>query len=131
MDKICGMLLSSLLLLAIQMYHIRLSYILLGPTLCICSLMLLNAENGEWFWNRYHVSYFPDKAHKVKRANKFETPGLETDIHGTITAAKVPLVSLIEDTPKLRARCLNTSEKWKDTDFRQLNVEKGCSSKNE
>jgi hypothetical protein len=42
-----------------------------------------------------------NKAHKVRRANKFETPGLETDIHGNIAAAKLPLVSLIGGTPKL------------------------------
>jgi hypothetical protein len=73
----------------------------------------------------------PNKAHKVRRANKFETPRLESDIHGNITAAKVPLVSLIGGTPKLRDRCVNTSEKWKDTDLIQLHVEKGFSSKNE
>ena len=66
--------------------------------LCSCNLILLDAEKEEWFCNRCHVSYFPNKGQKVKRANKFETPGPLTDAHGNITGEKTPIVSMVEDT---------------------------------
>jgi hypothetical protein len=53
--------------------------------LCSCNLILLDAEKEEWFCNRCNISYFPNKGQKVKLANKFETPGPETDKHGNIT----------------------------------------------
>jgi hypothetical protein len=61
---------------------------------------LLDAQNEEWFCTRCNVSYFPNKGEKVKRANKFETPGPLTDAHGNITGEKLPIVSIIDDTPK-------------------------------
>jgi hypothetical protein len=67
--------------------------------LCSCNLTLLDAEKEEWFCNRCHVSYFPNKGQKVKRANKFETPGPLTDAHGNITGEKTPLVAMVDDTP--------------------------------
>jgi hypothetical protein len=68
--------------------------------LCSCNLTLLDAEKEEWFCTRCNVSYFPNKGEKVKRANKFETPGPQTDKHGNITGDKMPLVSMVEDTPE-------------------------------
>jgi hypothetical protein len=35
---------------------------------------------------------------KVKRANKFSTPGPETDKHGNITGDRMPLVSMVDDS---------------------------------
>ena len=67
--------------------------------LCSCSLILLDAEKEEWFCTRCNVSYFPNKGEKVKRANKFETPGPLTDKHGNITGEKTPIVSIVEDGP--------------------------------
>jgi hypothetical protein len=58
----------------------------------------LDAEKEEWFCTRCNVSYFPNKGEKVKRANKFETPGPLTDAHGNITGDKTPLVSMIDDS---------------------------------
>jgi hypothetical protein len=72
--------------------------------LCSCNLILLDAEKEEWFCNRCNVSYFPNKGDKVKRANKFETPGPQTDVHGNITGDKMPLVSMIEDSPTTAPR---------------------------
>jgi hypothetical protein len=54
--------------------------------LCSCNLILLDAEREEWFCNRCHVSYSPNKGEKLKRANKFETP--ETYKHGNITGER-------------------------------------------
>jgi hypothetical protein len=51
---------------------------------------------------RCNISYYPNKGDKVKRANKFETPGPLTDAHGNITGEKTPIVSMIDDTPNLR-----------------------------
>jgi hypothetical protein len=62
--------------------------------LCSCSLILLDAEKEEWFCNRCHVSYFPNKGQKVKRANKFETPGEEPNV----------LVSMVDHTSQLRPK---------------------------
>lgn len=62
--------------------------------LCGCNLILLDVQNEEWFCNRCHVSYFPDKGEKVKRANKFETPHKQD--------SKV-LVSMVEDSPTTAA----------------------------
>jgi hypothetical protein len=59
--------------------------------LCNCNLVLLDPQTEEWFCNRCHVSYYPNKGEKVKRANKFETPGPLTDAHGNITGEKTPL----------------------------------------
>ena len=66
--------------------------------LCSCNLILLDAEKEEWFCTRCNISYFPNKGEKVKRANKFSTPGPETDKHGNIIGEKVPIVSMIDDT---------------------------------
>jgi hypothetical protein len=52
----------------------------------------------EWYCNRCNVSYFPNKGERVKRANKFETPGPNTDIHGNIMGEKRPIVSMINDS---------------------------------
>ena len=46
--------------------------------LCCCNLILLDAQKEEWFCDRCNVSYFPNKGEKIKRANKFSTPGPET-----------------------------------------------------
>lgn len=67
--------------------------------LCSCNLTLLDAQKEEWFCTRCNVSYFPNKGEKVKRANKFETPGPLTDAHGNITGEKTPIVSMVEDGP--------------------------------
>jgi hypothetical protein len=62
--------------------------------LCSCSLILLDAEKEEWFCTRCNVSYFPNKGDKVKRANKFETPGDEPNI----------IVSMVNDSTMLRPK---------------------------
>ena len=67
--------------------------------LCNCKLVLFDAQIEEWFCTRCNISYFPNKGERVKRANKFETPGPNTDIHGNITGEKRPIVSMIEDSP--------------------------------
>jgi hypothetical protein len=67
--------------------------------LCNCSLVLIDPQTEEWFCTRCNVSYFPNKGQKVKRANKFETPGPLTDAHGNITGEKTPLVAMVDDTP--------------------------------
>jgi hypothetical protein len=67
--------------------------------LCSCNLTLLDAQKEEWFCTRCNVSYFPNKGEKVKRANKFETPGPLTDAHGNITGEKTPIVAMVDDTP--------------------------------
>jgi len=69
--------------------------------LCNCKLVLFDAQKEEWFCTRCNVSYYPNKGEKVKRANKFETPGPNTDIHGNITGEKRPIVSMIDNTPNL------------------------------
>jgi hypothetical protein len=66
--------------------------------LCSCNLTLLDAQKEEWFCTRCNVSYFPNKGQKVKRANRFETPGPLTDSHGNITGEKMPLISMVDDT---------------------------------
>jgi hypothetical protein len=68
--------------------------------LCNCNLTLLDPKAEEWFCTRCNISYYPNKGEKVKRANKFDTPGPMTDIHGNITGEKMPLVSIVDDTPK-------------------------------
>jgi hypothetical protein len=68
--------------------------------LCSCNLTLLDAQKEEWFCTRCNISYFPNKGEKVKRADKFETPGPLTDKHGNIIGEKTPLVSIIDDNPK-------------------------------
>jgi hypothetical protein len=67
--------------------------------LCSCNLILLDAEKEEWFCTRCNVSYFPNKGDKVKRGNKFETPGPLTDSHGNIIGKKGPLISMVDDGP--------------------------------
>ena len=66
-----------------------------------CNLSLLDAEKEEWICTRCNVSYFPNRGEKVKRANRFETPGPETDKHGNITGEKMPLVSIVKDDKEL------------------------------
>ena len=64
--------------------------------LCSCNLILLDPQKEEWFCNRCHVSYFPNKGQKVRRANKFTTPGDEKD--------KIPAVYMIDDSAATYSR---------------------------
>jgi hypothetical protein len=73
--------------------------------LCSCNLTLLDAQKEEWFCTRCNISYFPNKGEKVKRADKFETPGPLTDKHGNIIGEKTPLVSIIDDKHSLANQC--------------------------
>jgi hypothetical protein len=72
--------------------------------LCNCNLILLDAENEEWVCLRCNVSYFPNRGEKVKRANKFSTPGPETDKHGNIIGDRTPLVSIVDDAAATNVR---------------------------
>jgi hypothetical protein len=72
--------------------------------LCNCNLVLVDPQTKEWFCTRCNISYYPNKGEKVKRANKFETPGPLTDKHGNIIGKKVPLVAMVDDAPNLRPR---------------------------
>jgi hypothetical protein len=65
--------------------------------LCNRNLILLDPQKEEWYCSHCKVSYFPNKGEKVKRPNKFETPGPLTDSKGNIIGDKVPLVSMIND----------------------------------
>jgi hypothetical protein len=58
---------------------------------CNCNLVLLDPQAEEWYCNRCCISYFPAKE-KVKRANKFETPGDKPNV----------IVSMVNDEPSLR-----------------------------
>jgi hypothetical protein len=69
--------------------------------LCNCKLVLFDAQKEDWYCSRCNVSYYPNKGEKVKRANKFETPGPAIDKHGNITGEKRPIVSMINNTPNL------------------------------
>ncbi|MFZ0344619.1 MAG: hypothetical protein WAL24_05630 [Nitrososphaeraceae archaeon] len=69
--------------------------------LCSCNLVLADPQKEEWFCTRCNISYYPNKGEKVKRANKFETPGPNTDIHGNITGDKRPIVSMVDNIPNL------------------------------
>ena len=69
--------------------------------LCSCNLVLFDAQMEEWYCNRCNVSYFPNKGEKVKRGNKFSTPGPNTDKHGNIIGDKMPIFAMIDDNPKL------------------------------
>jgi hypothetical protein len=65
--------------------------------LCSRNLVLLDAQKEEWYCNRCSKSYYPNKGEKVKRANKFSTPGPETDKHGNIIGDKMPIVTMVDD----------------------------------
>ena len=69
--------------------------------LCNCKLVLFDAQAESWNCNRCNVFYFPNKGERVKRANRFETPGPSIDIHGNITGEKGPIVSMVDNTPNL------------------------------
>jgi hypothetical protein len=69
--------------------------------LCSCNLVLLDAQKEEWYCNRCSISYFPNKGEKVKRANKFVTPGPATDEHGNITGVKRPIFAMVKDDVEL------------------------------
>jgi hypothetical protein len=62
---------------------------------------LLDPQKEEWFCSRCNVSYYPNKGEKVKRANKFSTPGPQTDAHWNITGQKMHLVSIVLDDKEL------------------------------
>jgi hypothetical protein len=77
---------------------------------CNCNLVLIDPQTEEWFCNRCHISYFPNKGEKVKRANKFETPGPETDAHGNIiNKERIPPVAMVGDTANARKSKLPAS----------------------
>jgi hypothetical protein len=66
--------------------------------------ILLDAEKGECYCNRCSVSYYPNGGDKVRRGNKFSTPGSQTDRHGNIIGDKVPIVSMVDDAAATNAR---------------------------
>jgi hypothetical protein len=68
--------------------------------LCNRNLVLLDAQKEEWYCNRCSVSYYPTKE-KVRRANKFDTPGPATDEHGNITGSKAPLFAMVNSPANL------------------------------
>jgi hypothetical protein len=89
--------------------------------LCSCNLTLLDAQEEEWFCTRCNISYFPSKGEKVKRANKFETPGPLTDSHGNITGEKMPLLSMVDDTPRTHPKG-SMSKYFKEIERRGLKI---------
>jgi len=62
------------------------------------------------------------KKQNVKRANKFSTPGPMTDSQ-VISQEKMPLVSIIDDTPKSKDSMPNTSKKWRNTDLKSQDLQ--------
>ena len=66
--------------------------------LCSCNLVLFDAHKEEWYCSRCNVSHFPNKGERVKRANKFETPGPLTDNHGNIIGDRRPIVAMINNS---------------------------------
>jgi hypothetical protein len=77
-----------------------------GPFYCNhCNRKLdcLDQDTREYLCTYCNISYYPDYQN-VKRANKFETPGPETDIHGNV---------LTQDKPLLAAICPETWTKKK------------------
>jgi hypothetical protein len=78
-----------------------------GPFYCnYCNRKLdcLGQDTREYLCTYCNISYFPYHQN-VKRANKFETPGPETDIHGNV---------LTQDKPLLTAICPETWTKKKE-----------------
>jgi hypothetical protein len=72
-------------------------------SLCNCKLCPLNNDKEEYVCTRCNISYFP-KGEKVKRANKFATPGPLTDEHGNITGDKTMIVSMVEEPSMIRLK---------------------------
>ena len=72
--------------------------ITLGSLTKIPKYVLADVQKEEWFCSRCSVSYFPNKGERVKRANKFETPGPLTDNHGNIIGDKRPIVAMIDNS---------------------------------
>jgi hypothetical protein len=66
--------------------------------LCNSNLVLLDATKEEWYCNRCSVSYYPNRGEKVRKANKFDTPGPKTDAHGNITGSKAPIFAMVDNT---------------------------------
>jgi hypothetical protein len=66
--------------------------------LCSCNLVLSDPKTEEWFCTRCNIPYYPAKE-KVKRPNRFTTPGPEIDEHGNIIGdnGKAPLLSIVEN----------------------------------
>src|SRR5215207_7880454 len=62
------------------------------------------------------------KKQNVKRANKFSTPGPMTDSQ-VISQEKMPLVSIIDDTPKSKDSMPDTSKKWRNTDLKSQDLQ--------
>ena len=64
-------------------------------SLCNRSLSPLDETKEEYVCTNCNISYYPNQGEKVKRANKFATPGPLTDDHGNITGDKGPIVSMV------------------------------------
>lgn len=70
-------------------------------SLCNCKLSPLDESKEEFVCSRCNISYFPKKGEKVKRANKFSTPGPLTNERGDIIGDKTPIVSIVHDKEEL------------------------------
>jgi hypothetical protein len=68
--------------------------------LCNCKLVLFDAQKKNGIVTDV-TSVISQTKERVKRPNKFETPGPTIDKHGNITGEKRPIVSMIDNTPNL------------------------------
>ena len=73
-------------------------------SLCNRKLSPLNNDKEEFVCTHCNISYYPKKGEKVKRANKFATPGPLTDAHGNITGDKTMIVSMVEESSMIRPK---------------------------
>ena len=65
-------------------------------SLCNRNLTPMNNDKDEFVCTHCNISYYP-KREKVKRANKFSTPGPITNDRGDIIGDRTPIVSMIND----------------------------------
>jgi hypothetical protein len=65
-------------------------------TCVAANLILVDPKTEEWFCTRCNIAYHPAKE-KVKRPNRFITPGPEIDSHGNIIGDKMPLLSIVDN----------------------------------
>jgi hypothetical protein len=70
--------------------------------LCNRSLVRMGKKTGEYLCTNCNISYFPNQGEKLKSQSKFDLPGPKIDSKGQILGDKMPLISMIEDSPNLR-----------------------------
>ena len=77
---------------------------------CNRSLFLNDKDTQEYICSNCNITYHPNNQ-LVKKANRIETPGPDTDEHGNITGNNIPPIAMLDEPNKELSSTLYKQQK--------------------